>query len=141
MNLPYPPNDAGIPRPTRPLMRSAAIFHLTLFSGRHSIPAMSRQMETFTKRLVTAALMLPIPNTYAETQAASNMITAAAAISLYKIHCRGEIPAAAVETVNTTIRMYGESRVVASMAEIGLQREKLGHRAFCAHVEKDYLKK
>jgi hypothetical protein len=69
-----------------------------------------------------------------ETQAASNMITAAAAISLYEIDCRAEIPASAVETVNTTIRMHGESRVVASMAEIGLQREKLGRRAFCAHV-------
>jgi hypothetical protein len=101
----------------------------------------SHQMETLTKRLIAATLMLPISNAYAETQAASNMITAAAAISLYKIHCRAEIPAAAIEMVNTTIRMYGESRVVASMAEIGLQREKLGHRAFCAHVEKDYLKK
>src|SRR5882724_11740369 len=69
-------------------------------------------METLTKRLVAAALMLPMPNACAETQAASNMITAAAAISLYKIHCRGEIPAVVVATVNTTIREYGESRVV-----------------------------
>ena len=48
-----------------------------------------------------------MPHAYAETQAASNVITAAAAISLYKIHCRGEIPAAAVETVNTTIENRG----------------------------------
>jgi hypothetical protein len=98
-------------------------------------------METLTKRLVAAALMLPMPNACAETQAASNMITAAAAISLYKIHCRGEIPAVVVATVNTTIREYGESRVVASMVEMGLQREKLGHAAFCADVEKIYFKK
>jgi hypothetical protein len=98
-------------------------------------------METLTKRLVAAAPIMPMPNAYAETQAASNMITAAAAISLYKIHCRGEIPAAVVATVNTTIREYGESRVVASMVEMGLQREKLGHAAFCAHVEKIYFKK
>ena len=97
--------------------------------------------KTLTKRLIAAALMLPMPNAYAETQAASNVITAAVAISLYKIHCRGEIPAAAVETVNTTIREYGESRVVASMVEMGVQREKLGHAAFCGHVEKIYLKK
>jgi hypothetical protein len=97
-------------------------------------------MKTLTKRLIVAALMLPMPNAYAETQAASNMITAAAAISLYKIHCRGDIPAAAVETVNTTTQMYGESRVVASMVEIGLQREKVGHADFCAQVEKNYLK-
>jgi len=38
-----------------------------------------------TKRLIAAALMLPMPNTYAETQAASHMITRAAAITLYKI--------------------------------------------------------
>ena len=41
-------------------------------------------MET-TKCLIAAALMLPMPNAYAETQAASHMITTAAAISLYKI--------------------------------------------------------
>jgi hypothetical protein len=76
------------------------------------------QMETLTKCLIAAALMLQMPNAYAETQAASNVITAAAAISLYKILCRGQIPAAAVETVNTTIREYGESRVVASMVEM-----------------------
>src|SRR5262249_8953273 len=93
-----------------------------------------------TTRLIAAALMLPMPNAYAETQTASNMVTTAAAITLYKIHCRGKIPASAVETVNTTIREYGESRVVAS-AEIDLQREKLGHAAFCVHVEKTYLKK
>ena len=98
-------------------------------------------MKTLTKCLIAAALMPLMPHAYAETQAASNVITAAAAISLYKIHCRGEIPAAAVETVNTTIQEYGESRVVASMVEMGLQREKLGHAAFCAHVEKIYLKK
>jgi hypothetical protein len=97
--------------------------------------------KMLTKRLIAAALMLPMPNAYAETQAASHMITTAAAISLYKIHCRGKIPASAVETVNTTIREYGESRVVASMVEMGLQREKLGHAAFCVHVEKIYLKK
>jgi hypothetical protein len=85
--------------------------------------------------------MLPMPNACAETQAASNMITAAAAISLYKIRCRGEIPAVVVATVNTTIREYGESRVVASMVEMGLQREKLGHAPFCADVEKIYFKK
>jgi hypothetical protein len=97
--------------------------------------------KMLTKRLIAAALMLPMPNAYAETQAASHMITTAAAISLYKIHCRGKIPASAVETVNTTIREYGESRVVASMVEMGMQREKLGHAAFCVHVEKIYLKK
>jgi hypothetical protein len=69
------------------------------------------------------------------------MITTAAAITLCNIHCRGTIPVSAVETVNTTIREYGESRVVASMAEIDLQRGKLGHAAFCVHVEKTYLKK
>jgi hypothetical protein len=97
--------------------------------------------KTITKRLIAAALMLPMPNAYAETQAASHMITTAAAITLYKIHCRGKIPASAVETVNRAIREYGESRVVASVAEMGLQREKLGHVAFCVHVEKIYLKK
>ncbi len=94
-----------------------------------------------TKCFIAAALTLPMPNAYSETQAARHMITTAAAIALYKIHCRGKIPASAVETVNTTIREYGESRVVASMAEIDLQREKLGHAAFCVHVEKTYLKK
>jgi hypothetical protein len=94
-----------------------------------------------TNLLIAAGLMLPMPNAYAETPAASHMITTAAAISLYKIHCRGKIPASAVETVNTTIREYGESRVVASMVEMGLQREKLGHAAFCVHVEKIYFKK
>jgi hypothetical protein len=97
--------------------------------------------KMLTKRLMAAALMLPMPNAYAETQAASHMITTAAAISLYKVHCRGKIPASAVETVNTTIREYGESRVVASIVEMDLQREKLGHAAFCVHVEKIYLKK
>jgi hypothetical protein len=97
--------------------------------------------KMLTKRLIAAALMLPMPNAYAETQAASHMITTAAAISLYKIHCRGKIPASAVETVDTTIREHGESRVVASMVEMRLQREKLGHAAFCVHVEKIYLKK
>src|SRR5215831_19824746 len=86
--------------------------------------------KMLTARLIAAALMLPMANAYAETQTASNMVTTAAAITLYKIHCRGKIPASAVETVNTTIREYGESRVVAS-AEIDLQREKLGHAAFC----------
>jgi hypothetical protein len=80
-------------------------------------------------------------NAYAETQAAGHMITTAAAITLYKMHCRSKIPASAVETVNKAIREYGESRVVASMAEMGMQREKLGHVAFCVRVEKTYLKK
>src|ERR1700750_2171802 len=57
------------------------------------------------------------------------------------MHCRGKIPASAVETVNTTIRKYGESRVVASMVEMGLQREKLGDAAFCVRVEKSLPKK
>jgi hypothetical protein len=96
---------------------------------------------TLTKCLIAAALMLPMPNAYAETQAARHMITTAAAIALYKMHCRGKIPASAVETVNTAIRKYGESRVVASMVEMGLQREKLGDAAFCVHVEKSLLKK
>jgi hypothetical protein len=85
--------------------------------------------------------MLPMPNAYAETQAARHMITTAAAIALYKMHCRGKIPASAVETVNTTIRKYGESRVVASMVEMGLQREKLGDAAFCVRVEKSLPKR
>ena len=97
--------------------------------------------KMLTKRLIAAALMLSMPNAYAETQAASHMITTAAAIALYKSHCRGKIPASAVETVNTTIRKYGESRVVASMVEMGLQREKLGDAAFCVRVEKSLPKK
>ena len=97
--------------------------------------------KMLTTRLLAAALMLPMPNAYAETQTASNMVTTAAAITLYKIHRRGKIPASAVETVNATIREYGESSVVASMAEIDLQREKLGQAAFCVHVEQTYLKK
>src|SRR5215831_3543089 len=97
--------------------------------------------KTLTKRLIAAALMLPMPNAYAETQAARHMITTAAAIALYKMHCRGKIPASAVETVNTTIRKYGESRVVASMVEMRLQREKLGDAAFCVRVEKNLPKK
>jgi hypothetical protein len=91
--------------------------------------------------LIAAALTLPMPNAYSETQAARHMITTAAAIALYKMHCRGKIPASAVETVNTTIRKYGESRVVASMVEMGLQREKLGDAAFCVRVEKSLPKK
>ena len=97
--------------------------------------------KMLTKRLIAAALMLPMPDAYAETQAASHMITTAAAITLYKIHCRSKIPASAVETVNTTVRKYGESRVVASMVEMGLQREKLGDAAFCVRVEKSLPKK
>jgi hypothetical protein len=45
-----------------------------------------------TKCLIAAALMLPVPNAYSETQAARHMITTAAAIALYKMHCRGKIP-------------------------------------------------
>ena len=97
--------------------------------------------NTLTKCLIAPALMLPMTNAYAETQAARHMITTAAAIALYKMHCRGKIPASAVETVNTTIRKYGESRVVASMVEMGLQREKLGGAAFCVRVEKSLPKK
>jgi hypothetical protein len=97
--------------------------------------------NTLTKCLIAAALTLPTPNAYSETQAARHMITTAAAIALYKMHCRGKIPASAVETVNTTIRKYGESRVVASMVEMGLQREKLGDAAFCVRVEKSLPKK
>jgi hypothetical protein len=92
------------------------------------------------KTLIAAAVMLPT-NGYAETQAASNMITTAAAIALYKMHCRGKIPASAVKTVNTTVRKYGQSRVVASIVEMGLQRQKLGDAAFCVSVGKSLPKK
>jgi len=105
-------------------------------------PARQRPLPNMlTKCLIAAALMLPVPNAYSETQAARQMIMTAAAIALYKMHCRGKIPASAVETVNTTIRKYGESRVVASMVEMGLQREKLGDAAFCVHVGKSLPKK
>ena len=114
---------------------------ITLLSGAAAWPKERWIRKMLTTRLIAAALMLPMPNAYAETQTASHMITTAAAITLYKIHCSGKIPASAVETVNATIREYGESRVVASMAEIDLQREKLGHAAFCVHVEKTYLKR
>jgi hypothetical protein len=60
--------------------------------------------NTLTKCLIAAALTLPMPNAYSETQAARPMITTAAAIALYKMHCRAKIPASAVETVNTTAR-------------------------------------
>jgi hypothetical protein len=60
--------------------------------------------NTLTKCLIAAALTLPVPNAYSETQAARHMITTAAAIALYKMHCRAKIPASAVETVNTTAR-------------------------------------
>jgi len=117
---------------------------IALLGGSPPLEARAQQWplrKMLTKRLFAAAMMLPMPNAYAETQAASHKITTAAAITLYKIHCRGKIPASAVETVNRTVREYGESRVVASVAEMGLQREKLGHAAFCVHVEKIYLKK
>jgi len=104
--------------------------------GRSSGPYQTR----LTKCLIAAALTLPMPNAYSETQPARQMITTAAAIALYKMHCRGKIPASAVETVNTTIGKYGESRVVASMVEMGLQREKLGDAAFCVRVEKSLPK-
>jgi hypothetical protein len=97
--------------------------------------------NTLTKCLIAAALTLPIPNAYSEIQPARQMITTAAAIALYKMHCRGKIPASAVKTVNTTVRKYGESRVVASMVEMGLEREKMGDAAFCVRVGKSLLKK
>jgi hypothetical protein len=65
--------------------------------------------NTLTKCLIAAALTLPMPNAYSETQAARHMITTAAAIALYKMHCRAKIPASAVETVNTTARMPSTS--------------------------------
>jgi tryptophan synthase beta subunit len=108
---------------------------ITLLGGAAPLP------NRLTQCLIAAALMLPMPSAYAETQAARHMITTAAAIALYKMHCRGKISASAVETVNTSIRKYGESRVVASMVEMGLQREKLGDAAFCVHVEKSLPKK
>jgi len=97
--------------------------------------------NTLTKCLIAAALTLPMPNAYSETQPARQMITTAAAIALYKMHCRGKIPASAVKTVNTTVRKYGESRVVASMVEMGLEREKMGDAAFCVRVGKSLPKK
>jgi hypothetical protein len=119
---------------------------ITLFGGVASWPLRARAQQrplpnTLTKCLIAAALTLPMPNAFSETQAARHMITTAAAIALYKMHCRGKIPASAVETVNATIRKYGESRVVASMVEMGLQREKLGDAAFCVRVEKSLPKK
>jgi hypothetical protein len=119
---------------------------ITLFGGVASWSLRARAQQrplpnTLTKCSIAAALTLPMSNAYSETQAARHMITTAAAIALYKMHCRGKIPASAVETVNTTIRKYGESRVVASMVEMGLQREKLGDAAFCVRMEKSLPKK
>src|SRR5262245_23518386 len=77
--------------------------------------------NTLTKCLIAAALTLPMRNSYYQTKAPTHMITSDTAIDLYTMHCRGKIPASAVETVNTTIRKYGEASVVASMLEMGLQ--------------------
>ena len=112
------------------LLGGAAAWPLAVHARQRPLP------NTLTKCLIAAALTLPMPNAYSETQVARHMITTTAAIALYKM-----LPASAVETVNTTIRKDGESRVVASMVEMGLQREKLGDAAFCVRVEKSLPKK
>src|SRR5947208_9663528 len=72
---------------------AAAVWPLAARAQQRSLP------NTLTKCLIAAALTLPMPNAYSETQAARHTITTAAAIALYKMHCRGKIPASAVQTV------------------------------------------
>src|SRR5262249_14825082 len=119
---------------------------ITLLGGGVAWPLAAGGQQRLPRKTPTQSLIAPapvpaMPNTHPETPPGRHMITTAAAIALYKMHCRGKIPASAVETVNTTIRKYGESRVVASMVEMGLQREKLGGAAFCVRVEKSLPKK
>jgi Protein of unknown function DUF47 len=90
------------PAPTRWLNEAPRLHRASRRRG--SMAAGAVDTEDAHHSLIAAALMLLMPNAYAETQTASHMITTAAAITLYKIHCSGKIPASAVETVNTTIR-------------------------------------